>query len=526
MFLAVVPFSWIALRYSDLPQFGKYQDDGLFLIAGKSLKDSQGYRISSLPGKPFQTKYQPLYPALLAAVWSVDGQFPRNLKLFAALAWATFVAYLLLAFALFRSLGFSLWKSAGMLTLLALNPWLLYWALLPVSDLPVSVLVLATFWILHKHRDDPRWWIAAGLAAAAACLTKSIGILIVPAIWLGGWRRREWMRCLVMTMPSVAVFAGWTVWASLHRSLLEHSVLWYYTDYFAVHVKNGGLRILPQIVASNLGTLIGVAGNSMVYNLADSLAGRFLSVIVLAAAISGTRRLIRRTGAVEYPVFCALLVVLLLLWDFSPNVRLLAPVLPMLAMGLCAEAEHARLLVRRAGQSLKSSDRIAAHLCRVGVVLGCVYALVLNLTFVARGIPNLLDRDRVAFARDRATFEWCKRSLPSSSVVLASNDTFLYLYTGLSAVRPVPNSVAFYRNDAADEVENFTHIDQLADLFGVTHILLAPDDFGDYEPEQRKSIVAMLLSNPRHKQIYSANNSTILEIERPYSTRWSHAPGQ
>jgi hypothetical protein len=117
-------------------------------------------------------------------------------------------------------------------------------------------------------------------------------------------------------------------------------------------------------------------------------------------------------------------------------------------------------------------------------------------------------------ARDRATYDWCKRTLPSSSVVLTTNDAFLYLYTGLSAVQPVPNTVAFYKGDQAGEVENFTHIDDLADFFGITHIVIMPEDFGDFEPAQRQFILQTLLNNPRLRKIYVANDSTVLEVER------------
>ena len=76
--LALVPFTWVAFSYRDLPQFRKYQDEGLYLIAGKSLQHSEGYRIASLPWKPFQTKYQLLYPLLLSVLWSIDGRFPEK----------------------------------------------------------------------------------------------------------------------------------------------------------------------------------------------------------------------------------------------------------------------------------------------------------------------------------------------------------------------------------------------------------------------------------------------------------------
>jgi len=54
--LALIPGRWVLASNGDIPQFGTYQDDGLFLIGAKSLSEHQGQRLSNLPGEPFQTK--------------------------------------------------------------------------------------------------------------------------------------------------------------------------------------------------------------------------------------------------------------------------------------------------------------------------------------------------------------------------------------------------------------------------------------------------------------------------------------
>ena len=514
--LALIPFTRMAFTYRDLPQFRKYQDEGLLLIAGKALLHSEGYRIASLPGKPFQTKYQPLYPMLLSVLWSIDGRFPENLRIISVTQWLIVVAFLLTGLLLFRSFGFSRWKSAAMVTFLASSPWLLYWALLPIPDIAFSLLVIATFYLRYKHRDYPHWWWIAGCIGAAACLMKVVGVLLVPAICFASWRRRDWKRGLITTAPIAAAFLGWTMWSGVHRAPTQNSVLWYYTDYVGFHIKNGGLAALPQILRANLPSFIVAVGNAFLYNLADSLVGRFLSVLVLAAGIAGVHRIMKRSDDLEYPVFGVLLTLLLLVWNFSPNVRFLAPALPLLAMGLCAEAEHICALIQRAARSAKAPDRVAAYALGAGLPAACVISLVLNVNFTLRGIPDLLQHDREALARDRITYDWCKRTLPPSSVVLTTNDAFLYLYTGLSAVQPVPNSVALYKGDEAGALENFTHIDDLAGVFGVTHIVIMPEDFGDFEPAQRKFIVQNLLNNPRLRKIYAANDSTVLEVERKH----------
>src|SRR5438105_141252 len=167
-----MPALWVLASNRDIPQFGTYQDDGLFLIGAKSLSEHHGYRISNLPGEPFQTKYQPLHALLLAGIWSIDSNFPANLTLVAIYQALVFVAFIAISALLFRSFRFSPLESAAMAAFLALSPWIIYWATVPFSDYLFAALVAGTFLLLNK-----RLFLAAGLIAATAYLTKSAGLL-------------------------------------------------------------------------------------------------------------------------------------------------------------------------------------------------------------------------------------------------------------------------------------------------------------------------------------------------------------
>src|ERR1700730_16065327 len=112
--LALMPALWVLASNRDIPQFGTYQDDGLLLIAAKSLSEHQGYRISTLPGEPFQTKYQPLHAWLLASIWSINGKFPDNLMLVSIYQAVVLVSFVLLSGLLFRSFRFSPLESAAL----------------------------------------------------------------------------------------------------------------------------------------------------------------------------------------------------------------------------------------------------------------------------------------------------------------------------------------------------------------------------------------------------------------------------
>ena len=511
-----MPALWVLASNRDIPQFGTYQDDGLFLIGAKSLSEHQGYRISNLPGEPFQTKYQPLHALVLAAIWSINGNFPGNLTLVAIYQALVFAALVVLCALLFRSFRFSALESAAMAAFLALSPWIIYWATVPFSDYLFAALVAGTFLLLNR-----RLFLAAGLVAAAAYLTKSAGLLIVPAVLIGTVRRRDWKSAGLFLIPVLPAIAGWTLWASSHRTPSDQPILWYYTDYISAFLKNGGIQALPEIVPHNLWSIMAAAGSVVIHDLPESMLGRFLCVLIAAAMATGGVRIVKRTGSIDYPVFCLLLAVTLALWNFSPNVRLMLPILPLLAMGLYLEGQVLAGLIRRSMQGKDLGNRVAAYVILIAILSGSIYGIRRNGIFIAHDIPALLQQGRESTARSRQLFTWMRSTLPPSAVVLASNDTLVYLYAGRKSVRPVPNSVAFYTNDHAAMLTNFTGLDQLIGSFGITHILVSPGDYvTEFESEDRKEIIRLLLENPAHKTIYSADGFTVREIEHQDTTSY------
>src|ERR687898_1153380 len=54
---------------------GLFHDDGIYAVVAKALSEGSGYRIISLPGDPYQTKYPFLYSYLLSWAWSLNSQF-------------------------------------------------------------------------------------------------------------------------------------------------------------------------------------------------------------------------------------------------------------------------------------------------------------------------------------------------------------------------------------------------------------------------------------------------------------------
>jgi len=105
--LAVLaPSAYLAWTLRTMPHLGFYHDDSIYWVSARSLAVGDGYRIESLPGQPYQTKYPPLYCALLAGIWKLNPQFPSNLPLATLFSWLMLPLFLWALWLLLRDYGF------------------------------------------------------------------------------------------------------------------------------------------------------------------------------------------------------------------------------------------------------------------------------------------------------------------------------------------------------------------------------------------------------------------------------------
>ena len=53
-----------------------WDDDGIYVSTARALAERHEYRLINLPTEPYQTKYPPLYPALLSLAWPAGALYP------------------------------------------------------------------------------------------------------------------------------------------------------------------------------------------------------------------------------------------------------------------------------------------------------------------------------------------------------------------------------------------------------------------------------------------------------------------
>jgi len=150
------PSAYLAWQLRDMPHLGFRWDDSIYFVCAKSLAEGKGYRILSLPGETYQTKYPPLFPAVLSGVWQLQPQFPENLPLAMLLVWLMTPVYVLSARALFSQLGFGWGTQWALCGLLALNPWVVLYSFSMMSELLFGSMVMACLMLAARAaREQP-----------------------------------------------------------------------------------------------------------------------------------------------------------------------------------------------------------------------------------------------------------------------------------------------------------------------------------------------------------------------------------
>jgi len=522
--LALAPSAYVAFQSLDMPHLGAFHDDGIYWVCGKSLAQGSGYRILSLPEQPFQTKYPPLYPLLLAGIWKLAPEFPANLRLATALSWLALPVYLLLCRKLFTDLGLGETHARVLVVLLGLNSYVIFYSISLMSELPFTCLLLACF-LVGRRAGEPgasRWTaVAAGALGAAAYLMRNAALpLLVAAPLYYAWRKR-YAQAAVFFGAMFPAVAAWHLWVRAHQLDTSDPLLLYYTDYVRFHLASFRWADVPLLIVKNLaGTLEGVGRALMVFDV-GALA-RVLGVAVLW----GCARMAWSTlPCARFPyLFAGGYLLLLQGWNLGLGdryVRLLLPLLPLLLAGFSEEFRRAAV---RAHDWFRSAElRRIAGACAVATVLGLIAVLAAaNMFATLWHAPGYTARARESLAGMRGAYRWIADSLPQDATFLTGREPVLYLYTGRHGYRPVVPSRLLYRNDWQGLSAFYRGAGEFARRHGVSHVLLSVGgreaEVGDPFGVQR-----MIAESPALELVYRSAWASVYRV-KPGGTAKAHAP--
>ncbi|MEP6534000.1 MAG: hypothetical protein ABJF23_01685 [Bryobacteraceae bacterium] len=518
LILILLPSAMLAWWNRDMPQLGVHHDDAIYWESAKSLATGQGYRLLSYPGEPFQTKYPPLFPALLSVAWKLDPVFPRNLQWAALIAWGMMPFYLLLVHRVIRDFGFSNWWSWIITAAVGFNVMTVLLSLSLMSELAFSVLLL-TILILAERDDIPGWGL--GLLAGAAFLLRSLALplaLTVPlCFWLRGRRRDAvWFVCTMLP-----ILACWQVWARLHQASMTDATGLYYTNYLGFHLKHVHLKDLPVLFWTNLEAFFSATGRLLIFNPDEGFWAVQLSRITSFAALMGAYRLVKSTRRYQFAAYALGASVMLLLWHYPPSPRFVYALYPLLLAGWVTEMRHLFGMLATALRKPKREERIAAVLLG-GTAMGYV-CLFLWFTYAGLAIlmPSLLESRRDWTATHLPVFQWIKTNTDPTAEFFAYDDVMLNLYTGRHAVgSPIPPDLLFHSDDAG--IEAFVKATPaMARDKSLGYLLLTDSDYSRDLHEDRMRLLRKTVSeDKRYEEVYRDPHCTVYRyLPRPPELR-------
>ncbi len=455
-----------------MPQLGIYHDDAIYLVGAKSLAEGNGYRIDSAPGTPLQTKYPPLWPAMLAAVWKAAPAYPANLPWFAMLAWLCLPFAALLSSRLFRDEGFGEREAAGLGAMVALSPAAVIPATLLLSELPFLALLLAALLLARRDRIA-----LAGLAAGLAFLTRTAALPLIAAVplWLVLERRwRSGARFAAFMAPAVV---GWQLWTRAHTGSPGDAMTLFYTSYLGywkLDAANGGLA---EMVWENTAMLLESLGRLIAYDEEGGFLAITIQRVLAAASIAGIVRLFRQGRFRAYSIFAAIYSVQLLLWNYPPSARFVLPLLPLAVAGAWTEFSRLGRSIADTWRRNRGGDRVAATVLASLLAALAVFAIRVNYQTLFGLLPAAYAEQRDIAAQVRPALDWVRAETSVHTGVLSYSDPLVYLETGRRGYSlRIPPGIQ--KRAARPEIERyFRDLPGLARRHGLQLVVTAPSDY-------------------------------------------------
>jgi hypothetical protein len=488
-----------------MPHIGWFHDDTVYWTAARALAEGSGYRILNLPQQPFQTKYPPLYPFLLAGVWKLFPAFPENLRPAMLLAWVMLPLFIVAARSLLRDLGLPdpvNWFLAGAL---ALSPVTVLLSVTLMTDLLYCLFVFSVLVVLQRAQGA-RAALLAGLLGGLAYLTRTSALVLFGAgvLWLL-WRRRYGL-AVVFAGPMVLAMFGWGRWVAGHSNHSSDLAVLYYTDYLRYQLYGFSWAEAPIVLARNLAFFL-----AAITQLLTSQVGGIFWRLFAVAAIAGAYRLGRRSGLHPYHVFAALLTMLHLAWPGPPDGRYLLPIAPLLAAGLWTELAHLAGLLRGAwehGRRILAAS-LGGVLC-TSLAAAAFYLAGTLFSF----LPQTFEARRALRASEGQAYQWITQNLPADSRFVAYDDVLFSLHTARSAVGVRAPFLHYYLEDYAALVRLHTEIDGFAQAHGSRYLLATADDYyrGEVPFQYREAVRAGLAQRYGFRRLYSNGAVAVYEL--------------
>ena len=472
---AVYFFCWRA------PSVGLYHDDGVYAVTAKALAENHGYRLIHLPHEIPQTKYPFLFPAALSLIWRLRPDFPANvmvlkaLPLFCALGWFGF-SYLLLL-----RMGARKTQARWIVLLVAASPLVVFLSTNLMSEPMFGALLMGALVVansVERSKSDRLAWLA-GMLAALAFLTRSIGIALLIAIPLAFLLKRRYGAVWRFVVASVPISCAWPLWVSMQPVIADRTALYYSSANYS------SWNILTNY---SMGEKLGILIRNIILSLAAPLVlldlpgSVWLALIMLCVFIFAFAKKIPRLDSVH--VASAVYICLVLCWAWPPA-RFIAVILPLILFTIW-----------------ETFERFGLHrLFAILAVAVFYFALAGDL----RRLPASLSWGHFVFDQRSANnwkelssvFTWLRNNTSQDAVLLANLDPSTFLYTGRKSMRAfIPDARKLFYAPGAPTDDSLGSLEDVLRSTSASFLIITPDEGFAEVPVLRRNLERFKRDHP------------------------------
>ncbi len=507
----LLPGAWYAWQWRAMPHASEYHDDGLYFVGAKSLAESSTYSIESLPANPAQTKYPPLWPAILSLAWLVEPHFPDNLLWAMALCWIWLPLSLFAYRQWLLQAGLSPNVVLGLGLLWAANPYVILFSSAMLSEMNFTFLLLACLVCLPKEKLH--WAAVAGILAGLAFLSRTAAIALLPAAVAVYLLRERWKHAAIFAASMLPAILGWVIWSAGAKTKGFDLLTLYYTNYFGFYRAVFEWKEVHLYVWKNLDGLLHGLGALLLPDVTQSLFDKVLAETLGIAGIVGIIRLLRedrRSPYTAYAIFSAVYALILIIWPFPPTERLMLPVVPLWLAGLYLELRRLAMNILSVFRKPETSQKVAGAVITALLSLTLLYCGYRQWNLLTNGLPQFYEDHASRIQRSEPAMQWIRANLPTEARVLSANDPLLYLRTGRRGAAIIQNTIHWYREDHAARTADYIAAPAYAQKHRLEYLLLNDWDYSrDMPTEEHAKLIQSLRANPSLELLFSSGPSQV-----------------
>ena len=513
----LLPGAWYAWQWREMPHASEYHDDGIYFVTAKSIAETGGFKIDSFPGRPSQTKYPPLWPAVLSLAWFAEPHYPDNLPYAMLLCWIWLPVSLAALYAWLQRAGIGpdmrLLVCAGW----TLSPYVILFSTTMLSEMIFTALLLLA--LLALNREGAKWAVVAGVLASLAFLSRTAGIALLPAAAIsyvlikqpaGDRRWREFLAFCGVFLPVIVV---WARWSAQNRAPGEDSITLYYTNYFGYYLRIFSWREAYLYVWKNLDGVFHGLGAFILPNTSLSVFEKVVALTIGIAGAAGVVKLSRKdwnSPLFTYTLFVLTYLGMLVFWHFPPNERFMLPIAHLWLLGFWTEMKHLAINVTKVFRRTETGQKVAGAIMAslvTAALAGCGWR---QFDLLTNTLPEFYELHARRLADSEPAMQWVRDNLPSTAHFLAENDPLLYLRTGRRGAGMMLTTIHWYRDNHAARTADHANAPEHARSLGLQYFLLNDWDFArDMPADENKKLHENLRTHTRLIEVHRAGPTAI-----------------